>query len=143
MDKPSPQEDNQAVKKLFFDHLRRQGFTTAHLEVYDEYFEFLIAGLGDGSIMNLSPEKLYHRALALIEELEGEDVIEAYLQLLEHFIGFWAERYEVLHPEGDNDEEEERSEESRRRAVRRQPERQLRDSSASPQNDNDVPAASE
>lgn len=100
----SPQDDNRAVKNAFFDHLLRQGFTPAHLEVYDEYFEFLAAGLGGHSIMNQPPERLYHRALALVEDLEGEDVVEAYLQLLEHFIAFWGERYEALHPEEERDE---------------------------------------
>lgn len=96
MDNPG---QNEMVKKSFFEHLRRQGYTEEHIEVYHEYFDFFISKLGAAKIMNLDPESIYRVALLGVEDLEGDDVIEAFLQMMESFVEFWAERWEAMQPE--------------------------------------------
>lgn len=91
--------DNQFVKKAFFDHLRRQGFTDEHIEAYDDYFEFFLKHLGRADIMDLDPEVIYRASIAPVDQLDGDDVVEAYLQLMEYFMGYWAERWEAMHPD--------------------------------------------
>lgn len=92
-------EDHQFIKKSFFDHLRRHGFTEEHLKVYDDYFNFFLDHLQGAALMELDPEEIYHLGLGSVEELEGDDVVEAYLKLLEIFTAFWAERWEALRPD--------------------------------------------
>jgi cytosine/adenosine deaminase-related metal-dependent hydrolase len=92
-------KDNYFIKKAFFDHMLRHGFTRAHVEAYGEYFDFFLARLGDAKLMDLPPHEVYQRAMAPVEELDGEEVVEAYLVLMERFMGYWAERYEAMHPE--------------------------------------------
>ncbi|HUT54299.1 MAG TPA: hypothetical protein VM658_13000 [bacterium] len=92
-------DDNQFVKKAFFDHLGRQGFTAEHLAAYGEYFDFFLSHLGAAKVMDLEPELIYRQALLSVNELDGEDVIEAYMQLLQYFMEFWSERWEAMHPE--------------------------------------------
>jgi len=94
-------QDNQFIKKAFFDQLRRQGFSEKHVEVYDEYFDYFLKQFGKARIMDLEPEVVYRNALAATERLDGEEVIEAYMQLMEYFIEFWSERWEAMHPEDD------------------------------------------
>ena len=89
-------DDNQSVKKFFFAHLTRQGFTDEHLAVYNDYFDFFLSHLGAAQIMDLEPEALYRVALVAVERLDGEEVIEAYLQMMEYFIEFWSDRWEAL-----------------------------------------------
>ena len=93
------QEDNQFVKKAFFDHLRRQGFTDEHIDVYDEYFDFLLSHIGAARLMDLEPEVIYRAVLESADELDGDEVIEAYMQLMEFFMEYWTERWEAMHPE--------------------------------------------
>jgi hypothetical protein len=92
-------DDNQFVKKAFFDHLSRQGFGAEHVEAYGEYFDFLLTHLGAAQIMDLEPEVIYRQALLSVNELDGEDVIDAYMQLLQYFMEFWGERWEAMHPD--------------------------------------------
>ncbi len=99
--------DNDFIKDTFFAHLKRMGFTDEHIEVYDEYFDFFLEQLGDETLMEMEPERAYQAALQAVDELEGEDVIEAFLELLEYFMGFWAERWELIHPRNENEEAEE------------------------------------
>jgi hypothetical protein len=94
-------QDNQFVKKTFFEHLRRRGYTEAHLAVYDDYFEFLLQNLGAAKLMDLEPDVLYRAALAPVDRLDGEEVVEAYLVLLDLFMEFWGERWEAMHPEAE------------------------------------------
>lgn len=96
-----PSDDRQVVKKSFFEHLRRMGFSETHLEVYGGYFDFFLGRLGRAKIMDLDPEVLYHAVLVSVQELDGEEVIEAYMQLMEHFMSYWGERWEAMHPEED------------------------------------------
>lgn len=93
-------DDNQFVKQAFFEHLKREGYSTEHLEVYGEYFDFFLSRLGAARLMDLEPDVIYRAALTPVEELDGEEVIEAYLGLIELFIEFWSERWEAMHPEG-------------------------------------------
>ena len=91
--------DNQFVKRAFFEHLKREGYGARHLEVYGEYFDFFLARLGAVNLIDLEPDAIYRAALAPVEELEGEDIVEAYLTLIELFIEFWSERWSSLHPD--------------------------------------------
>lgn len=84
------------VKQTFFEHLRRQGFSEEHLAAYGPYFDFFLDQVKDLDLMELDPEEIYHRALAGVENLDGDDVIEAYLKLMEFFTAFWAERFEAM-----------------------------------------------
>ncbi|MFO8055755.1 MAG: hypothetical protein R6V10_00470 [bacterium] len=104
MEDQEHRDDNGFIKKTFFAHLKRMGFTDEHLEVYDEYFDFFLDHLGGESLMEMEPERAYQAALASIEELDGEDVVEAFLELMEYFMGFWAERWELVHPQKDTEE---------------------------------------
>jgi len=92
-------DDNQFIKKAFFDHLLRQGFTGEHLEVYDEYFDFLLSRIGQAKVMDLEPEVIYRAVLESAGELDGDEVIEAYMQLMEFFMEYWTERWEAMHPD--------------------------------------------
>jgi len=92
-------QDNAFVKKAFFDHLKREGFTDEHLEAYDEYFDFFLEHVGEADLMDLGPEVIYRVALTSTGQLEGDDVIEAYLKLMEFFMEWWAERWEAMNPE--------------------------------------------
>ncbi len=98
--------DNSFIKDAFFAHLKRMGFTEEHIEVYDEYFDFFLEHLGEENLMDMEPERSYQAALAAIEELEGDDVVEAFLQLMEYFMGFWAERWEIIRPQDETDDSE-------------------------------------
>lgn len=91
--------DNKFIKKAFFDHLLRQGFTREHTAVYDDYFDFFRGRLGQAQIMDLEPEAIYRVALASVDELDGDDVIEAYLEMMEFFMTYWSERWEAMHPD--------------------------------------------
>ena len=90
--------ENQIIKQSFFDHLRRQGFGEELLAAYGPYFDFFLDHVKEVELLELDPEEIYHRALAGVEDLDGDDVIEAYLKLMEFFSAFWAERSEALHP---------------------------------------------
>jgi hypothetical protein len=92
-------DDNQFIKKSFFDHLLRQGFTREHLEVYDGYFDFLLSRIGQAKVMDLEPEVIYRAVLESAGELDGDEVIEAYMQLMEFFMEYWTERWEAMHPD--------------------------------------------
>jgi len=92
-------EDNKFVKKAFFDHLVRQGFTDEHLEVYHEYFDFFVSLFGAAKVMDLDPEAIYRVAMIGVEKLEGDEVIDAYLQLVEFFMEYWSERWENMQPD--------------------------------------------
>ncbi len=92
-------EENAFVKKSFFEHLSRQGFTDAHVEAYDEYFDFLLEQMGDVKLMELEPEVIYRASMEAVGKLDGDDVIEAFLVMLEYFMAWWAERWEAMHPE--------------------------------------------
>ena len=91
-------DDNQFVKKAFFDHLGRQGFTAEHVAAFGEYFDFLVSHLGEAQLMDLGPEVIYRQAMPAAGELDGDDVIEAYVQLLQYFMEFWTERWDAMHP---------------------------------------------
>lgn len=95
-------DDNRFAKQAFFEYLLRQGLSQEHLRVYDDYFEFFLTRLGEQKILDLDPETIYHLSLGHVEELDGDEVIEAYLKLMEYFVAYWAERWQALHP----DEEE-------------------------------------
>lgn len=99
-------EDNRFVKKAFFDHLLRTGFTQEHVDVYHEYFDFFLEHVGQAKLMDLEPEVVYRVGLDTVQDLDGEDVVEAFLQLMEYFIGWWAERWEAMHPFEDDGEEQ-------------------------------------
>ena len=98
-------DDNKFVKQAFFEHLKREGYVARHLEVYGEYFDFFLSRLGDGKLMDMEPDAIYRAALAPVEELDGEDIVEAYLCLIELFIEFWSERWSSMHPEAPPTEE--------------------------------------
>ncbi len=100
-------DDNRFIKTAFFKHLERQGFTAEHLEAYEEYFDFFLDRLGGRGIMEVDPGTMYQVAFNSVEDLEGEEVVEAYLKLMEFFIEFWAERYESMQPYRDLEEEDE------------------------------------
>jgi len=104
--------DNSFIKKAFFDHLKRMGFTQEHIEVYDEYFDFFLDKIGEADLMDLEPEVVYRAALTSVERLDGEEVVEAYLQLIEYFMAFWAERWEAMHPDEYAEYEEKDEEEA-------------------------------
>jgi hypothetical protein len=91
--------DPIVVKQTFFEYLRRQGFSEEHLAAYGPYFDFFLDHVKEVNLLELDPEEIYHRALAGVEELDGDDVIEAYLKLMEFFTAFWAERFEAMHPQ--------------------------------------------
>jgi len=86
-------DDPQEIKQAFFEHLRKKNFTGEHLKVYDDYFEFFLSHLGEAKLSELEPQTIYQLALGHLEELDGEEVVEAYLQMLEYFTAFWAERW--------------------------------------------------
>jgi len=92
-----PVDQRQVLKQAFFDHLKREGTPKAHLATYGDYLDFLLAQLGPGDLMDLAPEVLYERALPALEKLDGDDVVETYLRLLEQFLEFWTERWEKMH----------------------------------------------
>lgn len=91
-------QDKSFVKQAFLDHLRRQGFSPDHLAAYAEYFDFFLSCFGPEKMMDLDPEALYTQAVQGVEQLDGEDVIDAYLELIELFIEYWTERWEKMQP---------------------------------------------
>jgi hypothetical protein len=89
-------DDRPFLATAFFNHLRREGVPEDHLEVYREYFDFLIARLPGTELDEFDPETIYQPALAAADELEGEEVVETYFKVLQFFLEFWAERWEGL-----------------------------------------------
>lgn len=92
-------DPRQLLKQTFLDHLASEGTPRAHLSTYAEYLDLLFRQLGESDLIELSPENLYQQALTAVELLDGDEVIETYLFLVEQFLEFWTDRWEKMHPE--------------------------------------------
>ena len=92
--------DRPVITKAFFDHLRREGVPEEHLAVYAEYFDYFLDRLGEAPLLESDPETLYQLGLAGVEDLDGEEVVATYFQVLQYFIEYWAERWEKMSGEG-------------------------------------------
>ena len=103
-------ERNKVVKGPFYAFLERSGFSKDLIEDYDEYFDFFLERVGDTPIMDLNPGEVYKTAFEAVEDLEGDEVIEAYLKLMEYFIEYWADKYEEMYDDEDEDVEEDEKE---------------------------------
>jgi hypothetical protein len=102
-------ERNKVVKGPFYAFLERSGFGKDLIEDYDEYFDFFLDKVGDTPIMDLNPGEVYRVAFEAVEDLDGDEVIESYLKLMEYFIEYWAEKYEEMYDDDEDEEEEEKA----------------------------------